>query len=72
MPEGLSPSEVGKGIAEHREQQGPDSDSDEDKCSARMLAIVEASLLAVVALLAAYSGFASAKWATESSLRVLR
>jgi hypothetical protein len=33
-----------------------------------VLSIVEAVLLAIVALLAAYTGFASAKWGTESSV----
>jgi hypothetical protein len=36
------------------------------------LSVIEAALLAVVAVLAAYSGFASAKWGTESSLRLAR
>jgi hypothetical protein len=34
----------------------------------RIIAIVEASLLALVALLAAWSGYAAAKWSTESRL----
>jgi hypothetical protein len=34
----------------------------------RVITIVEASLLAAVALLAAWSGYASAKWSTESRL----
>jgi hypothetical protein len=67
MPEALSPSEVGKEIAHHRSHHDPDPDKDEEGGSSRTLAIVEAALLAVVAVLAAYSGFASAKWATESS-----
>ena len=64
---GLSASEVGKEIGEHRhrvhehgEVQGAD----------RVLTIIEASLLAVVALLAAWSGFASSKWSTESRLAI--
>ena len=36
------------------------------------MTIVEALLLAVVAVLAAYSGFASAKWGTESSLTLAK
>src|SRR4051794_36939368 len=35
---------------------------------ARWLSILEAVLLSVVALLAAYSGYAAAKWGTESSV----
>src|SRR5215467_12656168 len=74
MAEGLSPSEVGKEIAEHRhkaeeekEEQGEES-STEAKGQERWLTITEAVLLAVVAILAAWSGFASAKWSTHSSL----
>jgi hypothetical protein len=74
MPEGLSPGEVGKEIAEHRHKakeqdkergEGPVS---EPKGRERWLTITEATLLAVVAVLAAWSGFASAKWSTHSSL----
>ncbi len=68
MPEGLSPSEVGKEIAEHREHHSHAADPGEDRGAARWLTIIEAILLATVAVLAAYSGFASAKWSTQSSL----
>ena len=75
MPEGLSPSEVGKEIAEHQhkaeeeeeKEQGEESGT-EAKGQERWLTITEAVLLAVVAILAAWSGFASAKWSTHSSL----
>jgi hypothetical protein len=72
MSEGLSPSEVGKEIAQHRSHKDSDSDSEEQHGSSRVLTIVEAALLAVVAVLAAYSGFASAKWATESSVTLAK
>jgi hypothetical protein len=62
MPEGLSAAEVGKEIAEHRKHTHSHEGGD------RALAIVEAVLLAVVALLAAWSGYAAAKWSTESSV----
>ena len=64
MPEeGLSPSEVGKEIAEHGE------DTTEQRARRdRLLSITEAVLLSVVALLAAWSGYAAAKWGTESRL----
>jgi hypothetical protein len=73
MPEGLSPGEVGKEISEHRahaeeeaeEEKGPAAEA---KGRDRVLTIIEAVLLAVVAVLAAWSGFASAKWSTQSSL----
>ena len=65
MPEGLSPSEVGKEIAEHRHQAGEQekgrgAGAAEVKGRERWLTITEALLLAVVAVLAARSGFASA------------
>jgi hypothetical protein len=72
MPEGLSPGEVGKEIAEHRhkaeEQEQGEKHAGEPKGQERWLTITEAVLLAVVAILAAWSGFASAKWSTHSSL----
>src|SRR4051794_38616096 len=66
---GLSPSEVGKEIAEHRHRS---SEHGELTGKDRRITIVEAVLLAVVAVLAAYSGYASAKWGTESSLTLAR
>jgi hypothetical protein len=82
MPEGLSPSEVGKEISEHRhkveeqekeqeKEQGEKPDT-EAKGHERWLTITEAVLLAVVAILAAWSGFASAKWSTHSSLSLAK
>lgn len=76
MPEGLSPSEVGKEIAEHRhkaeeqekEQEQGEESATEPKGQERWLTITEAVLRAVVAIFAAWSGFASAKWSTHSSL----
>jgi hypothetical protein len=61
---GLSASEVGKDIAaEHQHHhQGEEHRHD------RIVTIIEASLLAVVALLAAWSGYASSKWSTESRI----
>jgi len=77
VPEGLSPSEVGKEIAEHHAhavagtEHGAGAGHEEARFS-RRLSVVEAGLLAVVAVLAAYSGFASAKWGTESSLHLAK
>jgi len=67
---GLSPSEVGKEIAEHKHKHG--RDEGEATGRDRVITIVEACLLAVVAVLAAWSGFASSKWSTESSLTLAR
>ena len=61
---GLSPAEVGKEISEHRHH----TENGEARGQDRVITIIEATLLAVVALLAAWSGFASSKWSTESRL----
>ncbi len=78
MPEGLSPSEVAKEISEHNahregEHAAPGDEGDATGTRThRRLTILEAALLAVVAVLAAWSGFASAKWGTESSLQLAK
>ncbi|HEU4657532.1 MAG TPA: hypothetical protein VFR97_08410 [Capillimicrobium sp.] len=61
--EGLSASELGRGIVEHAEHRGQGGDRFD-----RWLSIGEAVLLSIVALVAGWSGYAAAKWATESSL----
>jgi hypothetical protein len=62
MGEGLRPAEVGKEIA-HSSQHGS---SGEDDRRDRLITIAGAALLSVVTLLAAWSGYAAAKWSTES------
>jgi hypothetical protein len=64
----LSAPEVGKEIAEHSRRSEPASEHRRD----RLLSITEAILLSLVAVLAAYSGYAAAKWATESSVSLAR
>jgi hypothetical protein len=64
MPEGLSSSEVGKDIGEH----SPHADEGGRQRQDRILSITEAILLSLVAVLAAYSGYAAAKWGTKSSV----
>ena len=64
MPEGLSASEVGKEISEHAKHAGPHERRDQ------LISITEAVLLSVVALLAAWSGYAAAKWSTESRVEI--
>jgi hypothetical protein len=64
MPEGLSASEVGKETSDNAEH----ADSHERRD--RLISITEAVLLSVVALLAAWSGYAAAKWSTESRLEL--
>jgi len=69
MSEGLSPAEVGKEIGEHGAHARHDESRDRRD---RALSITEAVLLSLVALLAAYSGYAAAKWSTESSVSLAR
>jgi hypothetical protein len=65
MGEGLGPVEVGNELADHARHTAHHSDRRD-----RIVSIIEASLLAVVAVLAAWSGYASAKFATDSRLIV--
>jgi hypothetical protein len=67
MPEGgLSATEVGHEIERHHAGRTKEEEERHD----RIIAIVEASLLAIVAVLAAWSGYSSAKWSTESRLKL--
>jgi hypothetical protein len=75
VPEsGLGTSEVGKEIADHAHHQPHDApeaaaaDRPHRERREWVMAVVEASLLALVAVLAAWSGYSSAKWGTESRL----
>jgi hypothetical protein len=64
MAEGLSATEVGKEIGEHSHTaEAPPKDRRD-----RLLSVTEALLLSLVAVLAAYSGYAAAKWGTYSSV----
>jgi hypothetical protein len=69
MPEGLSPAEVGKEIGEHTKDTAADAPHEQHE---RWLSIIEALLLSLVAVLAAYSGYAAAKWSTESSVTLAK
>jgi hypothetical protein len=60
VAEGLSTAEVGKEIGAHAKHAGHGG----------ALVITEAVVLSVVAVLAAWSGFAAAKWSTESSIEL--
>ncbi len=63
----LGPAETGREIAEHgrhANEHPPTTKHD------RRISLLEAGLLALVALMAAWSGFAAAKWSTESRLTV--
>lgn len=64
MPEGLSPAEAHKELQHH--EHAPRLAGRHG----RILQICEAAVLAVVTLTAAWSGFAAAKWGTESRLEL--
>jgi hypothetical protein len=83
MPEGLSSSDMAGEISRHHakaheaaaepgaEAAGGDANQEGGtREHDRTLSIIEAVMLAIVALLAAYTGFASAKWNTESSVHL--
>jgi len=69
LPEGLSASEVGKEIGEHAHHAGAGHAMHKHD---RIITISEAVVLAIVAIIAAWSGFAAAKWSTESSLSLAK
>jgi hypothetical protein len=78
VAEGLSASEVGKEIAEHREHaehaQHAEHEGEAGKHAKRdrWVTIAEAVMLSIVALVAAWSGYSAAKWGTESSLSLAK
>src|SRR5689334_18589259 len=75
MPEGLGPAEVAKEIAEHKErwkEEAKEEAEEEKHRHDRRVTIIEAVLLSLVAVLAAYSGYAAAKWGTESSVTLAK
>jgi hypothetical protein len=63
VSEGLSPADVGRDISAHAKHS-------EHEQRDRRLSIAEAVLLSIVALVAAWSGFAAAKWSTESRVHL--
>ncbi len=66
MGEGLSTAEVGNEISHHKKHHA--AHDGEQTGHDRIITIIEAILLAVVAILAAWSGFAASQWSTESRL----
>jgi hypothetical protein len=69
MPDSLSVGDVGKEIGEHQTRTKETGGGDRRD---RLLSITEALLLSLVAVLAAYSGYASAKWGTHSSITLAK
>jgi hypothetical protein len=63
VAEGLSAAEAAKGLSEHAETVHEHSAARD-----RWVSIAEAAVLSIVTLVAAWSGFSAAKFATKSSL----
>ena len=70
MPEGLSPIEVGKKAHEHTKAPHQPAASAAANRHSRLVQIGEALLLSLVTIAAAWSGYAAAKWGTESRLEL--
>jgi hypothetical protein len=68
VPEGLSPGEVGREISHHHHEHLEVGANRGE----RWLSVSEAVILSLVAVLAAYSGFAAAKWSTVSSVSLAK
>jgi hypothetical protein len=62
VPEGLSTAETAHELAKHAEHAAAGEHRPHD----RLISIAEAGLLSIVTVVAAWSGFAAAKWNTES------
>jgi len=77
VPEHLSASEVGKEIREHAKHAGGHGEGEHPTRRHQLITIAEAVILSIVAIVAAWSGYAAAKWdgnsrialATASSMR---
>lgn len=71
MSEHFSVSEVSKEISEHATHAGQGARAGFQR-HLRLISIIEAVLLSIVALTAAWSGYSAAKWGTESSLKLAK
>jgi len=71
MPEGLSAVEAGKVTAEHAKLAEEEA-GEAHAARNRTITIAEAVLLSVVTVIAAWSGYAAAKWSTESRIELAR
>src|SRR5512132_2619457 len=70
MPEGLSPFEVGKELHEHSKEPHEQPAAGGGDRHSRIVQIGEALLLSLVTIAAAWSGYAAAKWGTESRIEL--
>jgi hypothetical protein len=71
VPEGLSATEVGKEIDSHARHAAAHGEQLIHRHD-RLLTIVEAVLLSIVTITAAWSGYSAAKWETHSSLSLAK
>jgi len=69
VPEGLSATEAGDKIAEHAKHQ---AEHGGDSVRNKWISIVEAVVLSIVTVVAAWAGYSAAKWSTESSLNLAK
>jgi len=72
MPEGLSPIEAGKQLHEHTKEPHEHDTSGGGNRHSRTVQIGEALLLSLVTIAAAWSGYAAARWGTESRIELAR
>jgi len=68
VPEGLSATEAGHKMAEHAKQEAEHGGSPGHK----RISIVEAVVLSIVTVVAAWAGYSAAKWSTDSSLNLAK
>jgi hypothetical protein len=71
MPEGLSATEVGREIGEHAKHSAHGTEGTAGR-QVQLISIMEAVLLSIVTITAAWSGYSAAKWSTESSLNLAK
>ena len=75
MPEGLDPVEAGKKLHEHghkSDNQAEETHETFQQRHSRIVQICEAALLALVTVTAAWTGYAAARWSTESRVDISR
>jgi len=69
VPEGLSATEAGDKIAEHAKHEAEHGGG---SLRNKRISIVEAVVLSIVTVVAAWAGYSAAKWSTESSLNLAK
>jgi hypothetical protein len=71
VPEGLSATEVGKELGEHAKHAAHGGEALTGR-HVQLISIIEAVLLSIVTITAAWTGYSAAKWSTESSLNLAK